>query len=131
MQLRTVLLSTSVLVAVLGACGDDDTDPSVSGASDTSTETDATSSGGDDAAAGTTLTIAGFAFTAVPDAVAGEPITVVNEDGAPHTVSAADGTFDTGTIAAGESVQLVIDAAGTYEFRCLIHSTMTGEITVS
>lgn len=78
---------------------------------------------------GPVLTIQDFAFGAVT-AKAGELITVVNADGAGHTVTADDGSFSVDA-AAGTNSDLVIPAAGTYKIHCEIHSSMHGTIVVS
>ena len=79
--------------------------------------------------AGPVLTIQNFAFSSVT-AKAGELITIVNADGAGHTVTADDGSFSVDS-AAGSSSDLVVPAAGTYKIHCEIHSSMHGTIVIS
>lgn len=81
------------------------------------------------APAGPVLTIQDFAFSALT-AKAGELITIVNADGAGHTVTADDGNFSVDS-AAGSNADLVIAAAGTYKIHCEIHSSMHGTIVIS
>src|SRR5687768_7717571 len=66
----------------------------------------ATDTGGDtggdtgtDAPAGGTITISDFDFGGETVVAPGATVTVSNTDGAPHTVTADDGEFDTGQIA--------------------------------
>ncbi|MFH8259266.1 cupredoxin domain-containing protein [Streptomyces roseolus] len=67
-------------------------------------------------------------LTAAP----GARISVVNEDSAPHTVTAEDAdVFDTGTIEGGQTATFTAPpTAGTYRYLCDIHPSMTGTLTV-
>jgi len=72
-------------------------------------------------------------FTYAPDPArgrVGEPITVTNDDGVVHTVTAVKGEFDTGDLAGGASTELVIDQPGSYAYFCRIHQYMKGTIDV-
>ena len=67
------------------------------------------------------------AFVFVPAAQAAQPgdtVVFVNRDAVPHTATANDGSWDTGTIPAGGTKAVVVRSAGPY--RCAIHPTMTG-----
>lgn len=78
------------------------------------------------------ISIEGFAFTATGAVAAGSPIAVTNLDSAPHTLTASDGSFDTGTLGQNELGNFAAPAApGTYEFFCAIHPSMTGQLVVS
>jgi len=57
-------------------------------------------------------------------------VTFVNQDNVVHTVTALDGSFDSGNVAAGASWTHTFSAPGTYSFRCIYHSWMKGTITV-
>jgi plastocyanin len=81
-------------------------------------------------AAGTTVEISDFTFSA-PPAGPGASVTVANRDGVSHTVSADDGSFDSGTVDGGATGTFVAPAApGTYQFHCEIHPQMNGTLTV-
>ncbi len=56
-------------------------------------------------------------------------VTFVNQDSAVHTVTALDGSFDSGNIPAGGSWTHTF-APGTYSFHCIYHPWMQGTITV-
>jgi len=56
-------------------------------------------------------------------------VTFVNQDSTTHTVTASDGSFDSGDIHAGGSWTHTF-AAGTYSYHCVYHSYMKGTITV-
>lgn len=76
--------------------------------------------------------ISNFAFA--PQAIeveVGQEITWTNEDSAPHTVTATSGAeFDSGTMAQGATYTWKATKAGTVEYFCAIHPSMTGTITV-
>jgi plastocyanin len=78
-----------------------------------------------------TLTISNFMYS--PDSLtvrAGTKIRITNRDGTAHTLTADNGAFDSGTIGAGQTRDLVISKPGTYTFHCLFHAFMTGTIKV-
>ncbi len=84
------------------------------------------------APAGTAITIQGFAFQPVElQAKAGDTITVTNSDGTDHSLTAVDGSFDTGRFSGGTKT-FKVDKAGRFEFKCEVHSFMPhGFIQVS
>jgi plastocyanin len=82
-------------------------------------------------AAAHSATIAGFAFhPASVTVAAGDTISWTNEDAAAHTVTADDGSFDTGTLDKGASGSHTFASAGTFAYHCTIHPTMHGTVTV-
>jgi plastocyanin len=76
--------------------------------------------------------ISNFAFTPQNIEVeVGQKITWTNEDSAPHTVTATSGAeFDSGTMEQGATYTWKATKAGTVEYFCAIHPSMTGTITV-
>jgi plastocyanin len=60
----------------------------------------------------------------------GERIVWVNKDPFPHTVTAANRAFDSGSIAANASWTFVPSKPGEYPYRCTFHPNMQGQITV-
>jgi plastocyanin len=72
-------------------------------------------------------------FTYEPDPVVvgvGGKVTWQNEDTAPHTATADDGSFDTGTIEKGKLGSATFKEAGTFTYFCEIHPTMHGTVEV-
>lgn len=72
-------------------------------------------------------------FTYEPDPVVvqvGGKVTWQNEDAAPHTATADDGSFDTGTIDNGKLGSATFKEAGTFTYFCQIHPTMHGSVEV-
>ncbi len=62
----------------------------------------------------------------------GTTVTWKNVSLAPHTVTSDDGTtFDSGTVAVGQSFQFKFTAAGTFTYHCNIHPYMKATIVVS
>lgn len=54
-------------------------------------------------------------------------ITVTNDGQLPHTLTAVDGSFDTGQVTAGSSAQLSVDEPGIYRVFCSLHGTAQGD----
>jgi plastocyanin len=78
-----------------------------------------------------TVSIEDFFFSPANMTVApGTTVTWVNNGQAPHTSTADDGTWDSGTLQPGKSYSFTFDQAGTYTYHCTIHPNMTGTITV-
>ena len=61
---------------------------------------------------------------------AGDKVEWKNEDIFSHTVTANDGTFDSGLIAPGNSWQTTISKSGTIAYHCRPHPNMTAELLV-
>src|SRR5215203_5307103 len=79
-----------------------------------------------------TVSIEDFFFSPANMTVApGTTVMWVNNGQAPHTSTADDGAWDSGTLQPGESFSFTFDQAGTYTYHCSIHPDMTGTITVS
>jgi plastocyanin len=57
-------------------------------------------------------------------------VTWVNDDTAPHTVTANDAGFDSGNVGPGESFTFTFTAPGTYQYYCAYHPWMTGTVVV-
>jgi plastocyanin len=114
-----VVAGLAAMALVLGACGDDDDSDS---SSDT-TVSDEGSGGGEG-----TLTVTEFEFSDV-SAPAGGTLTVVNESGGAHTVTADDGEFDV-ELPDGETVNVPVPSEpGEYGYHCEIHPSMTATLT--
>jgi len=54
-----------------------------------------------------------------------------NKDGTAHTVTSTTGIFNSGNMNGGETYSYTFNSAGTYTYKCTIHSGMTGTITVN
>lgn len=129
------MLTALVVASGLGACGGGDADRDTGAAGgDTSsavvneTTVDDTAGGAaaDDGAAKTVL-IKGFAYAPPKLEVrSGSRVSVRNEDDAPHTLTADDGSFDTGSLAKGQEAEIVVEATGAVPYHCTIHDYMRG-----
>jgi plastocyanin len=83
------------------------------------------------AAASTGVTIKNFKFSPAASSVhVGDTITWTNRDIAPHTATAQDGSFNTGTINKDKSGSHTFTKAGTIPYICSIHPSMKGTVTV-
>lgn len=78
-----------------------------------------------------TIEMRDFAFGPTDvEIAAGGTVAFANVGQAPHTATAADGTFDTELVASGASSPVTIVAPGSYAFACAFHPEMTGTIEV-
>lgn len=83
------------------------------------------------AAASKRVTIKGFKYSPATASVhTGDTITWTNQDQAPHTATANDKSFDTGTINKGKSGSHKFTKAGTFSYICTVHPSMKGTVTV-
>jgi plastocyanin len=62
---------------------------------------------------------------------AGDVVTWRNNGKAPHTATADDASFDTGTVFAGERASRTFSQAGTFSYICTIHPEMRGTVRVT
>ena len=80
---------------------------------------------------GTPASIVDYAFSPASITIkAGSAITWTNTGSAPHTVTADDGSFDSGSLANGSTFSHTFATAGTFTFHCAIHSSMKGTVVV-
>lgn len=83
------------------------------------------------ASTGATIAIKNFAFDpSILQIEAGTTVTWINHDAVPHTVTAHDGSFDSGQLAQEQRYSRRFDVPGTYAYHCHPHPTMTGTIVV-
>ena len=101
--------------------------------------TEKVSAGHTSTTVGTTVTIvAGSAANTKlhgysPDDVSvssGSTVTWSNNDNAPHTVTANDASFDSGNLAPKQMYSFTFTKAGEYNYHCLYHPWMTGDVEV-
>ena len=91
----------------------------------------------DDKAVATTNTpgsvaISDFTFATDPITVAaGSTITWTNADSFAHSVVATDGSFISDSLGNGETFSSTFDTAGTFDYVCGIHGSMTGTVIVT
>ena len=60
----------------------------------------------------------------------GSTITWTNNGARPHTVTADDGSFDSGRLNPGDSYTVAFDGQGTVTYHCTIHPEMSGSVSV-
>src|SRR5215217_4772261 len=60
----------------------------------------------------------------------GSTITWTNNGDEPHTVTADDGSFDSGVLNPGDSYTVAFGGQGTVTYHCTIHPEMRGSVTV-
>ncbi|GAA2926105.1 hypothetical protein GCM10020221_22570 [Streptomyces thioluteus] len=79
-----------------------------------------------------TVSIRDFAF--IPDSLtvnAGDTVTWTNEDGTDHTVTADDGSFNSGRFGQGRTFSHTFTLSGPFPYHCDIHREMRGTVTVT
>jgi plastocyanin len=78
-----------------------------------------------------TVTIDGVQFSPSKLLVhRGDRIVWVNKDPFPHTATATNKMFDSGSIAANAAWSYTVTKTGEIEYGCTFHRTMKGKITV-
>jgi len=118
---KTVALAgISLAVATLTGCGGSSS--SSGGAPNCTTAT---------ATATSQVTIQGMAFSpACIKVTAPATVTFTNNDTITHTVTADDGTYDSGNLPATLAFQHAFSTPGTSHYHCTIHPGMTGTVIV-
>lgn len=121
----TLIVLTFALSMALAACGDGTT--TVAPSPPVSTPPDAGSTRPADAPP--TVEIGGFAFSpATIEIELGDSVTWTNLDAAAHTVVGTG--IDSGDLAQGATFTKTFETAGTYDYHCSLHPSMTGVVVV-
>ncbi len=150
-RFHRALAGVVLLGAVLGtaACSDDSPSPTPAATTPAPSETEAAT-----ATATATTAAATSTPTATPTATAaggsgpevqapiggfvlptltvdrGTTVIWSNQDGVPHTATADDGEFNSGTLN-DQTFRHTFEEAGTFSYFCEVHPTMTATITVN
>jgi plastocyanin len=136
MGAKGFLAAASIAISVpLAACGGGDSgDSTVGGKAQPAPTTEATASEpapSGEAARAEEVEIVDFAYDPDPVVVqVGGKVSWLNQDSAPHTATADDGSFDTGTLEQGKRGSETFKQAGTFTYFCEIHPTMHGTLEV-
>jgi plastocyanin len=141
-SIRTTLsLALTTLALATAGCGSDDstttTDEAVGGESGAqpspgkgNADTSAPAPSGD-ATRSEKVSIVEFAYDPDPVTIEeGGKVIWVNRDAAPHTATADDGSFDTGTIEQDKLKSESFKEPGTYTYFCEVHPSMHGTVEV-
>jgi len=87
---------------------------------------------GPTAPADTSVRMAGSRFEPATLTVAvGDTVRWFNDDALPHTVSATDGSWESGNLAPGQAFERRFDTVGSYAYLCRYHPGMVGTIEVT
>jgi plastocyanin len=148
MQLKPLLLAALVALSLgLAACGGSGSDASSEAESavtdvetgaeeateeaEDATETESEPAPSGEASKSEKVDIVEFTYQPDPVVVqVGGKVIWQNQDTAPHTATADDGSFDTGTIEKGKIGSETFKEAGTFTYFCEIHPTMHGTVEV-
>lgn len=130
MRRRLAVAACVATLVALAACGgSSDKGTSAGGSSTTAARSSSTT-----AAGGAAVTLKNIQFNPANVAVkVGDKVTWTWADGQiPHTVTADDKTFDSGSPTATGTFQYTFTKAGSYAYRCIVHpDTMKGTVVVS
>jgi plastocyanin len=131
---KLLLVVFAALSLAVASCGGDDDGTTVT---ETTEPTTAEERGGNapapsgDAVRSAKVEIEDFAYNPDPVTIeAGGKVIWVNRDSAPHTATAEDGSFDTGTLEEGKLKSESFKEPGTYAYICSIHPQMRGTVEV-
>lgn len=144
MELKPLLAAALVALSLgLAACGGSGSDSTSSEAETAPPASEETAESPDEAETESEAAPSGEAsksekvdiveFTYQPDPVVvqiGGKVTWQNQDTAPHTATADDGNWDTGTIEKGKLGSATFKEPGTFTYFCEIHPTMHGTVEV-
>lgn len=84
-----------------------------------------------DAPTGPTVSMIERAFQpAATEVTPGQAVTWTNDDTEGHTVTAVDGSFNSGIMTVGDEFSMPFDSVGTFDYFCAIHPEMVGTVTV-
>jgi len=136
-------LCVAIWLSALGfaACGGDEGgDSGTTGAEtaetapqpgDSSAEGENATAPSGDAVRSEKVEIVDFAYDPDPVTIEeGGKVIWINEDSAPHTATAEDGSFDTGTLEEGKLGSESFKEPGSYPYICSIHPEMHGTVEV-
>jgi plastocyanin len=80
------------------------------------------------------VSIQGFSFNPATNLTVhvGDTVAWTNDDGDPHTATSTTGptSFDSGVISSGDIFNFTFTTAGTYDYHCSFHTSMTASLTV-
>src|SRR4051794_28715055 len=135
--LAAVLVLSCLAIASCGGGGDDTSNATEPASTAPSSESEAGGQTGEPEAASGKLErsakveIVNFAYGPDPVQVqTGGKVIWQNMDSVPHTATADDGSFDTGTIDEGKLKSETFKEAGTFAYHCEIHPEMHGTVEV-
>ena len=129
--LAPALLALALAFSACGGGDDDNSTESVSAPDTTSESSSSAAAPSGEAQRSEKVEIVEFTYDPDPVVVqTGGKVIWLNEDTAPHTATADDGSFDTGTLERGKLKSESFKQAGTFTYFCEIHPTMHGTVEV-
>jgi plastocyanin len=129
----TVLALLAIAALIAAGCGSSsNNNPSGSPTTTAPSTAASTTTAGGTSSGSTAATIQNFAFhPATTNAKADQKVTWSNEDSTTHTVTADNGSFNSGNLSPGKSFSFTFAQAGTSKYHCSIHPFMHGTVSVS
>jgi len=137
MRLKALLAPALIVTALaLAACGSDSggetaSDSEATGGAPTTAASGNGSAPSGEAERSAKVEIVEYAYEPDPVTVqVGGKVIWLNQDTAPHTATADDGSFDTGTLERGKLKSETFKQAGTFAYFCEVHPYMHGTVEV-
>ena len=121
---RSWFLFSMVLIVLLAACSAPQTAPASQNAPNIPAKPSST---------GNVVSVSIKDFKFVPADVnikVGDTVVWTNEDSVAHTVESSDGTLKSDELSQGDNYKHTFTQAGAYNYKCGIHPSMKGSVTV-
>jgi len=126
-----ILSISGLLIAV--SCGTSSQTTSTAPNTDTQTTPPTGGTPGPDFTPGPTAEVIIDNLTFSPETLTvtpGTTVTWLNQESVTHTVSSLSGAFESGSMSPGDSFSFTFNDKGIFEYRCSLHPTMRGTVTV-
>jgi plastocyanin len=131
LQIPVLILLATALVSCGGGDGTDTEAGATATIESSSSENEPAPAPAEGLERSAKVEIVDFAYDPDPVRVqTGGKVIWQNMDSAPHTATADDGSFDTGTLEEGKLKSETFKEPGTYTYFCSIHPTMHGTVEV-
>ncbi len=125
----TTVASTAAALTTVASTTPETAPSSSTGSVPTTPPATPTSAAGPAAVVGG-INIVGFSFGDRSISVKVGPVSITNQDGDAHTVTADDGSFSE-SVGPKQTATLTVAKPGTFKFHCNIHPSMTGTLVVT
>src|SRR5438105_685658 len=124
---KKTLLVLAVSALLLTGCTQNSNSSTTGNTPPTNTNTNTATASGS-----ASVNISNFQFSPATITVKkGTKITWTNNDNTNHTVTATDGSFNSGNLTNGNTFSQVFNKTGTFAYKCTLHNMMMGTVVVT